>query len=72
MLSPWTSRPSQTGCYSRSSTWRGGYDADRAQQVYTQILDRVRDLPGVADAAQVFIARSAVGGRGQISNCPRR
>jgi predicted permease len=38
-----------------------GYEADRARQLYSQLLDRVRAIPGVVDAAEVFIV--PLGGR---------
>jgi len=37
------------------------YEPDRARQLYAQLLDRVREIPGVVDAAQVFIV--PLGGR---------
>lgn len=38
-----------------------GYEPDRARRLYSELLDRVRGLPGVVDAAQVLIV--PLGGR---------
>lgn len=38
-----------------------GYEPERAGQVYSQLLDRVRAVPGVIDAAHVFVV--PLGGR---------
>jgi predicted permease len=46
-----------------------GYDDARSERLYSQLLDRIRQLPGVAGAAQVFIV--PLGGRRGGTNIER-